>query len=51
MDPRPKKRQKTKLIAGNAHWVKYMGTGTDVKDTWKTLLSSTIDKDPVFFVP
>jgi len=29
----------------------YMGTGTDVMNTCKTLLSRTFDKDPVFFVP
>lgn len=44
-------KEKTTLIAGNAHWVKCMGSGTDVMNTWKTLLSSTIDNDPVFFVP
>ena len=54
MDPRPKikkKEEKTTLIAGNAHWVEYTGTRTEVMNTWKTLLSSTIDKDPVFFIP
>ena len=45
------KKEKTTLIAGKAYWVKYMGAGTDVKNTWKRLLSSTFDKDPVFFVP
>lgn len=45
------KKEKTTLIARKAHWVKYMGTGTDVMHTCKTLLSSTFDKDPVFFVP
>jgi hypothetical protein len=46
-----KKREKITLIARKAHWVKYMGTETDVMNTWKTLLSSTFDKDPVFFIP
>jgi hypothetical protein len=49
--PMTQKQQKTTLIAGKAHWLKYVGTGTDVVNTWKTLLSSTFDKDPVFFVP
>jgi hypothetical protein len=45
------KQQKTALIAGKAYWVKCMGKGTDVVSTLKTLLSSTFDKYPVFFVP
>jgi hypothetical protein len=45
------RKEKTTLIAGKAHRVKYKGTGTDVTNTWKTLLSRTFDKDPVFFVP